>query len=361
MSDDIKNNIFQVIKKLRLQKSRPDIIRISHRLEKLHGVPKERTQHELDRLVSELKLCRVDSKGNHSYRIVADSLPDGSSENSMSELLIMALNDLTAPELKGRKNQKQYVSLKELRKHIYKDNNPRNIRFLPQKSPVWSTILEKLCNRGTVQLLDNGKYSLTSFSPFSNNQLPQFTTSTSPKAEKEELYNSTTNPSSDAANSVSRDVNIKQEGIHDEDTPLSLVAGISDVTSNVTNDSDDEDSRPIALLALNTAAITPSTGLTPSALTPTTAPDTAKQETVAAGASVVCLSPSLPSDPLSSENEVIIQGSKSAINSMVTGSPECLQDQRDVVQPETNNEQQTIDNKSPLDKKTYPISKVFLL
>ena len=298
--------IFQVIKKLRSQKVRPNISRISYRLEQLHGVSLEHTTQQLDGMVIGKQLMRVESKGKHSYRIVTDSLPDDSSENSMSELLIMALNDLTAPELKGRKKQKQHFSLKELRMQIYKDTNPKNIRFLSQRSPIWKTILDDLCKRGTVHLVSNNTFALTKRSSTRRKTCIESQTKESYSFNSSNKNNKTGSPASNINNEViptnissphdsitldnSRDISTRSKVKH-QDIPLSAVGEIQDKSKIDTIDSDGEDDCPISLLVSRDSPAIKSNGLT---LMNRLNNSSIKQTTVAADANIVCLSPYLP-------------------------------------------------------------------
>ena len=239
MSDEIRNKVLQVIAKLRSQKARPDIYRISYRLEKLHGVSADRTKRELDRLVADKKLYRVDFKGNHSYRIVKPTKPGGSDDVGMAELLVSALTELTAPQ--GRKPRKNAgASLKELRKQIYKDDNARNIRFLPQKSVEWTKLLDRLCSLNTLALQTNGKYILVEAPKDVDKRQSDPLAAKLTEKQHAELMKRESGSGGISRSSADDAIN--------DDVPLSLVAG---------SDSDAEDSKPIAFLA--SMAVTPST------------------------------------------------------------------------------------------------------
>nr|ADY39542.1 putative atherin [Hottentotta judaicus] len=71
MENEVGHLILNTIDQLRKRKARPDLDRICHMLQRNYGLNSSIVQTELDKLIGEDRVIKVDYKGNTSYRNAA--------------------------------------------------------------------------------------------------------------------------------------------------------------------------------------------------------------------------------------------------------------------------------------------------
>ncbi|XP_054718211.1 histone acetyltransferase KAT6B-like [Uloborus diversus] len=150
--------ILDTIDQLRKRKARPDFDRICHMLARRHGLKRAAVTDELNRLVNERKVIKVDYKGSTSYRNAAKWIKTktqfhGSCHTSsdLSTVVLDAVRVLTIPA-EGQQ-QLRSASVQDIEQYLLKADsqfsfNPAMIRAYVDKEVV----------KGNLHQLPSGEY-----------------------------------------------------------------------------------------------------------------------------------------------------------------------------------------------------------
>lgn len=158
-----KDVILESIDQLRKRKARPDVERICHMVERKHGLSLEETKMDLDKLVEEGIVIKVDYKGNTSYRnaqkLKTNKLgSDTQNANNTNDILCRAIIALTEPGEDGRREKRLGASAKDVQKWILREDASTKMaknRFRLQLA------LHRAVDANMLLRLANGKYVLS--------------------------------------------------------------------------------------------------------------------------------------------------------------------------------------------------------
>ncbi|XP_035227084.1 histone acetyltransferase KAT6B-like isoform X1 [Stegodyphus dumicola] len=150
--------ILDAIDQLRKRKARPDFDRISHMLERRHGLKGAAVNEELSRLVSEGIVIKVDYKGNTSYRNAAKWVKTktqfyGSFYNSsdISSIVLEAVKTLTLPT-KDHPHLRS-ASIQDIEQYLLKRDSQSNLNLATLRA-----VLEKEVAKRSLHQLPTGDY-----------------------------------------------------------------------------------------------------------------------------------------------------------------------------------------------------------
>lgn len=163
----LKKQILEAIDQLRGRKARPDIERICNHVQRRYNIEPQETLADLERLVDEEQVIRVEYKGSTSYRNVAKwprfrvyknkprSIATSNSERT-SSMLQDALKVLASQKAIYKISGIPYD---EIQKYIL-INSEDESRFKDKNQ--LDTVLALEMNAGNIVMLENGNYVLES-------------------------------------------------------------------------------------------------------------------------------------------------------------------------------------------------------
>ncbi|CAL1277690.1 unnamed protein product [Larinioides sclopetarius] len=149
--------ILDAIDQLRKRKARPDLDRICHMLERRHGLKGTAVNDELQRLVNEGTVVKVDYKGNTSYRNAAKWVKTktqfyGSFYNS-NDISSVVLESVRALTMSGKDHPLRSASMQDIEQYLLKRDSQSNLNLATLRA-----VLEKEVDKQNLHQLPNGEY-----------------------------------------------------------------------------------------------------------------------------------------------------------------------------------------------------------